>query len=258
MSDATRAPRAARQHPARVVALTEARLFLREPGAIFWIMAFPALLLLILGAIPDFREPTDDLDGRRVIDLYVPITVLLSAIMSGVQAMPAVLAAYREQGVLRRIATTPARPAHLLLAQYALHGGAVVVGALIVTAVGWAVYDVSVPGSLGAYALVLALALGACLAIGGVVSGLARTTKIAAALGTIIFLPMMFTAGVWLPVQAMPGLLQDVVELTPLGAAARGLDAAAIGDWPDVRHVATLLVWTLGLGGLAARYFRWE
>jgi ABC-2 type transport system permease protein len=245
-------------NPGRAVLRTETRLFLREPGALFWIMAFPVLLLLILGAIPSFREPSADLGGQRVIDLYVPITILLATVMASVQAMPAVVAAYREQGVLRRIATTPAKPGHLLAAQYALHGGAVVVGAVVVHLVGRAVFDVGIPGAMAAYLVVLGLALVASLAIGGVVSGLAASTKAAAALGTTVFLPMMFTAGVWLPVQVMPGLLGDIVELTPLGAASVALDQAAMGSWPDSGHVMVLAVWTLGMGALATRYFRWE
>jgi len=35
---------------------TEVRLFRREPGAIFWILLIPTLLLVILGSIPSFRE----------------------------------------------------------------------------------------------------------------------------------------------------------------------------------------------------------
>ncbi len=35
---------------------TEARLFTREPGALFWILVFPTLLLVILGMIPGFRN----------------------------------------------------------------------------------------------------------------------------------------------------------------------------------------------------------
>jgi len=240
------------------VLATEARLFSREPGALFWIVAFPVLLLCILGAIPGFREASDDLDGRRVIDLYVPVAMLLSAIMAGVQSMPAVLTAYREQRVLRRIATTPARPWHLLVAQYVLHGGAVVVGSIVALAVALVVFDVDVPGSPGAYALVLLLALVACLAVGGLITGVSRTTKVSTTIGTIVFLPMMFTAGVWLPVSTMPGLLGDIVSFTPLGAAALGLDDAAMGNWPDLQHVVVLVVWASGLGALAARCFRWE
>jgi ABC-2 type transport system permease protein len=244
--------------PARAVLRSETRLFLREPGALFWIMAFPVLLLVILGSIPSFREPSADLGGQRVVDLYVPVTILLAAILGAIQAMPAVLSGYREQQVLRRIATTPAEPWHLLAAQYVLHGGAVVVGAAAVLVVGRVAFDVRIPGSAGAYLLVLALALVALLAAGGLLSGLARSSKTSAALSTVVAFPMMFTAGLWLPVQVMPDLLRHIVELTPFGAASLALDQAALGSWPGLGHVGVLLAWTLGLGVLAARYFRWE
>ena len=244
--------------PARAVLRSETRLFLREPGSLFWVMAFPVLLLGILGAIPSFRETTADLGGQRVIDLYVPITILLAAVLGAVQAMPAVITTYREQQVLRRIATTPAEPWHLLVAQYVLHGGAVVLGATVVLIVGRVVLGVRIPGSPVAYLAVLALALAALLAIGGVISGVSSTTKASTALGAVVATPLMFSSGLWLPVQAMPDLLRRIVELTPMGAASLALDQAAQGSWPDLQHIGVLLCWTLGLGLLAARYFRWE
>lgn len=244
--------------PARTVLRTETRLFLREPGALFWIMMFPTVLLVILGSIPSFRDPSGDLGGLRVVDLYVPVSILLSAIMASIQAMPGVLTTYREQRVLRRIATTPARPWHLLAAQYVLHGAAVVVSAILVTVVGRVGFDVQLPGSVGSYVLVLLLALLASLAIGGAIGGIAPTARISTTIGTLVFFPMMFTAGLWLPVQTMPDTLRRIVELTPAGAAARGMDQAALGDWPSAQFLIVLVVWTVGIGALAARYFRWE
>ena len=45
----------------------EARLFARDPVALFFGLVFPGLLLLVLGLFfPGFDEPSPDLDGRRV------------------------------------------------------------------------------------------------------------------------------------------------------------------------------------------------
>ncbi|MDQ0793900.1 hypothetical protein QFZ58_002388 [Streptomyces sp. B1I3] len=101
--DTARPARAA--GPLAAVLRTETRLFLREPGSLFWILVFPAALLTVLGLIPSFREDDDALGGRAVIDLYVPVAVLLAMIMAGLQAMPPVLTGYRERGILRSVST---------------------------------------------------------------------------------------------------------------------------------------------------------
>ncbi|RRR69604.1 ABC transporter permease, partial [Streptomyces sp. RP5T] len=80
---------------------TEARLFRREPGALFWILLFPTLLLVILGSIPSFRHPDPGLGGLRTVDVYVPVAVLLGLIVGGLQSMPQTLTGYRERGILR-------------------------------------------------------------------------------------------------------------------------------------------------------------
>ncbi|MGW2833921.1 ABC transporter permease [Streptomyces sp. NPDC001286] len=237
---------------------TEARLFRREPGAIFWILLFPTLLLVILGSIPGFREHQSDLGGLRTIDVYVPVAVLLGLIVGGLQSMPQTLTGYRERGILRRMATTPVRPSALLSAQMAVYGGAALVSALLALAVGRLAFGVALPKQPLGYLLALLLAVLVALALGSVVSALSRTTKIAGAIGSAVFFPSMFCAGVWLPVQSMPHLMARIVDCTPFGAAAQALNQAAAGHWPGWGHLGVLAVWILLLTGAAGRWFRWE
>lgn len=237
---------------------TEVRLFGREPGALFWVMVSPTVLLVILGSIPSFREVSADLGGRRVIDVYVPVAVLFAVIMAGLQAMPPVLAGYRERGILRRMSTTPVRPASLLTAQIVLHGAASLVSAALVIAVGRLAFDVRLPHHLAGYALALLLAVAGGLALGTAVCAVSRTQKIATAVGTAVFFPTMFTAGVWVPVQAMPDTLRTVVQFTPSGAASQALDAAAAGTGTAWVALGVMALWTVVLTGTAARWFRWE
>lgn len=243
--------------PVRVL-LTELRLFAREPGSLFRIVGFPAVLVGLIGLVSAFREPSDDLGGQRVVDIYVPIAILLAIIVGSVQAMPTVVATYREQGILRRISTTPARARDLLAAQYVIHGLAVACGGGAAAGVGWFAYGVGAPAHPAAFLAVAALALAACLALGGVIAGMTPHARGATAASMTVLFPLMFTAGLWFPVQTMPGLLGDLVPLTPLGAAALGLDAAALGEWPDLRHFLVILAWAVLLGAAAVRWFRWE
>ncbi|MEU1346120.1 ABC transporter permease [Streptomyces sp. NPDC005795] len=254
----TPAPRAASAGPMLAVLRSEARLFLREPGSLFWILAFPTVLMTILGLIPSFREHDDALGGRRVIDLYVPVAVLLAMIMAGLQAMPPVLTGYRERGILRRMSTTPVRPSALLGAQIALHGAAALGSTLLVMAVGRIAFGVRLPGQPYGYLLALLLAVACVLGLGALVCAVSRTTKISAAIGSVVFFVMMFTAGVWVPVQTMPDTVRRIVQVTPFGAASQALDRAATGAWPSWAYLGVVALWTVLAAVAAIRTFRWE
>ncbi|WP_198655237.1 ABC transporter permease [Streptomyces geranii] len=237
---------------------SEVRLFRREPGALFWILLFPALLLAILGSIPAFRHADPDLGGLRTIDVYVPVAVLLGLIVGGLQSMPQTLTGYRERGILRRMSATPVRPAALLSAQMLVYGGAALASGLLALAVGRLAFGVRLPRQPLGYLLALVLAVLVALALGAVISALSRTTKIAGAIGSAVFFPSMFCAGVWAPVQTMPDLLARIVGWTPFGAAAEALNRAAAGDWPGWGHLGVVTAWTVLLTAAAARWFRWE
>ena len=240
------------------VVKAEFRLFLREPLSLFWIVLFPTLLLGILGLVPSFRETNADLGGDRVIDVYVPVTVLIAMIMAGLMALPPVLSGYRERGVLRRMSTTPVRPASLLAAQIVLHFAAALASAVLAIAFGRIAFGVDLPGHVPGYLVTLVLGALSGLALGSVVTAVTRTAKATNVAGMIVFFPMMFLAGVWIPVQAMPDVLQRIVEYFPFGAASQALVQAAGGGWPDWTHLGVLAAWCAVLIAVAVRWFRWE
>jgi ABC-2 type transport system permease protein len=240
------------------VVRTELRLFGREPGALFWILVFPAGLLAVLGAIPSFRAPDADLGGFSVVDLFVPVAVLVSMTLAAVQAMPQVLLAYREAGVLRRLRTTPLRPEALLGAQVLLHAAAVVLSSALALTVGRLLYGTPLPGSWPGYLLGYLLAIVAAFSVGMVLTALCPSTRVGAAVSTIVVFPMLFTVGVWTPVQAMPELLRRIVDVTPLGAASEAMTEAMAGSFPSLGHLLVVAGWAALLAITAVRTFRWE
>ncbi|WP_306318882.1 MULTISPECIES: ABC transporter permease [unclassified Streptomyces] len=242
----------------RAVLKAEFTLFRREAGSVVGILLFPVVLLVILGSIPSFREVDAGLGGIRLVDAYVPVTVLLGMLAGGIQSMPPIITGYRERGILRRMSTTPVRPTAVLGAQMGIHGAAVLVSVALCLAVGRIAFDVTLPRQVPGYLLALVLSVVVSLALGALIASRARTTKVSNAIGSVVFFPAMFCAGVWIPVQAMPDTLAHIVELTPFGAAAQSLNEAAAGDWPAWSHLLVLAVWAVALTGAAARWFRWE
>ena len=245
-------------NPLAKLTLTEVKLFFREPLAVFFALAFPPILLAILGSIPSFREPSQDLGGARIVDLYAPIVIALSIAMLAFSGLPQILATYREKGILKRMATTPVRPVMVLAAQLLMCVAMSLVTLVLVLAVGRIAFDVPLPRQAGGYALAYVLSAVTALTLGLVVAALAPSGKGASSIGTMLFFPMMFFAGLWFPRESMPEALRRVSDFTPLGAGVQSLQDAAGGGWPHLPQVAVLLVWTVAAGALAARKFRWE
>jgi ABC-2 type transport system permease protein len=237
---------------------SELRQFLREPLLAFFGLLFPTVLVVILGSIPAFREPSPDLGGGRVIDLYVGISVALVLAMLGLQATPQVLATYREQGILRRLATTPVGPARMLAAQLVMSIGIAVISAALVLAVGRIVFDVPLPARFGSFAAGFLLSAAAVFAVGLFIAAVAPNGKAANAIGTLLFFPSMFFAGLWTPREVMPAMIQRIGDFTPLGAGERALHDAAGGGWTNPLSLAVLVGYVVVFGVAAARTFRWE
>jgi ABC-2 type transport system permease protein len=238
--------------------ITELRLFMREPILVFFALTFPPLLLVILGSVPAFRQPDPELDGARIIDLYAPIIVALSIGMLALGGVPQVLATYREKGILRRMATTPVHPAKLLGAQITMSSVLAVGTLLLVLVIGRVAFDVALPRQLAGYVLAYLLAVLAMLTVGLLIAALAPSGRGAGAIGNIVFFPLMFFAGLWLPRAGMPEVLRRISDFTPLGAGVQALQDAAAGAWPQSLHIGVMLFWTIAAGAVAARYFRWE
>ncbi|HYJ71260.1 MAG TPA: ABC transporter permease, partial [Actinomycetota bacterium] len=103
---------------AKLTKLEAKVLFLRDPVVLLVALAVPIGILLVFG-LPGFaRDPAPELGGQRPIDTVLPsIALAISVGVLAISALPGYLAIYREKGILRRLSTTPASPAMLLIAQ---------------------------------------------------------------------------------------------------------------------------------------------
>ena len=243
----------------RALTTTEARVFAREPAGVFWGLVFPAVLLIVLGfAFPGAREPSDDLGGFRLVDLYSPIVLTLGLVTLAFATLPVILATYRERGVLRRISTTPAHPRLMVLAQLTVHLALAVAAAGLALMVALVVFSVPAPGNAVGFVASFLLAAAALLAVGMVVGAMARTAASGQGIGMALYFPSLFFAGVYLPRGAMPEGLRVVSDLTPSGAAVQALTDTWAGRAPTVSSLLVLVAFALGGAWLAAKRFRWE
>ena len=90
------------------LAVSELKLFVREPMVLTFVFAFPVLTVLILGGVFDDDDP--NFEGALPSDYYVAayIGVVIAAI--GLVMLPVHLASYREPGCCAA-STSAATPA---------------------------------------------------------------------------------------------------------------------------------------------------
>jgi ABC-2 type transport system permease protein len=237
---------------------TEGRLFLRDPIALFFGLIFPGVLLLALGYFfPGFDEPSSDLDGLRYIDAFSPMMIALSIATLGLVTLPPILGSYRQFGILRRLRTTPVHPARLLWAQMAIHGVVAVLAAAITVAAAALAFDVPFPEKPLWFALSFILATTSVFTLGLLVGALVRSTTAGQAIGMGLYFPLLFFGGLWIPRQVMPDGLRTVSDLTPLGSAVGALHDSWFGTTPDPMNLVVMLGYTIVVGFLAVRLFRW-
>jgi ABC-2 type transport system permease protein len=238
--------------------ITELKLALREPMAVFWTIAFPLLLLVIFGLIPAFKQTHDGYQGLSILEIYVPILILLMLGLSSFYMMPTTLATYRQQGILRRLRTTPAGPARVLAAQLLVTLASEAVMVAMILLLGRLAFDIPFPLAPGIWVIVALLAGAVTLSLGLFIAAVAPSPGVAYAGGAILFYPLMFFAGLYVPIQSLPAALQHISHATPLGAADEAFQSATLGHWPSALALCTMVAYAVGFAVAAARLFRWE
>jgi ABC-2 type transport system permease protein len=119
-------------------------------------------------------------------------------------------------------------------------------------------FDVPLPREALAFLLAVVLAASALLGIGLLIAALAPRARIAGAIGTMLFFPLMFFAGRWAPRATMGATLRDIGDYTPLGAAVQALQDATAGTWPSAGQLLVMAAYAVVCAVLATRLFRWQ
>ncbi len=239
----------------RNLAVTEAKLLAREIVPLLWGLGFPMVMLIVIGTFA--KGPDKSLGGSTLVAAYEPILIAFGCGTFALQGLPAVLAGYRERGILRRLNATPVGAGRLLGAQLTVNLSVTLIATLGILIAG-AAFGLPLPGQLAGFILAFLLTAAAMIGLGLLVASLARNARVAGAVGTMIFLVLMFFAGLWLPQAAMPAGLRSAGDDTPLGAAVTALSRSIAGQWPSAASVGVLAAYALVFGLLAWRLFRWE
>ncbi|GAB4202261.1 MAG: ABC transporter permease [Wenzhouxiangellaceae bacterium] len=169
---------------------------------------------------------------RRTAVQIVPALIGVILNLSMVLFTAIAIVRERERGNLEFLITTPVRSAELMLGKiipYILIG---LIQVTLILAVAVYLFDVVVAGSVLQLYFAAALFIAATLALGLVISTLAKTQFQAMQLTVFTFLPSILLSGFMFPFQGMPRFAQQLAEFLPLthfvrllrGIVLRGVD----------------------------------
>jgi ABC-2 type transport system permease protein len=202
----------------RILTRAMLSMHVRNRTTLFWNLAFP-IFLLVIYRVAFGQNQVGRLD---YITWVVPGVVVFNILTFGLLGSGTLMVEMREKGVLRRLQASPV-PASQLLGSYLLVN--IAIGLLqSVLVVGFAilVFGMSISGAGVLKALPMIIAgIVTFVALGQVISGVAPSTGVAVAVGQILNFSQMFVTDMILPIQSMPGWLQDAAPYLPAYAVVQ-------------------------------------
>lgn len=204
----------------RLVAI-EAKLFLREPISLLFVVAFPALVVVILGGVFEPGDPA--FGGARPSDYYVAAYIGVVVTAVALVGLPVHLAAYREQGVLRRVRASHLPPWSLPAAWVLVGTTLCLVGVAVVLGTAQLIYGVPAVQHPADTALAVAVAIVSNVSLGILLGLRLPTARSAQATGLALFFPSFLLGGGGPPPGAMPGPMRIAANAFPLTHTIRAI-----------------------------------
>ncbi|MCK4541557.1 MAG: ABC transporter permease [Spirochaetales bacterium] len=237
----------------------ESKLFLRQPTAIFFTLAFPIILLAVFGAIYG-NEPSEFFGGHGYIDTVCPAFIGLVMAMTGFTSIPGTVASYRERGVLRRLRASPIRSNTILLAWIMVYTFVTLLSVALMLLFGRIAFGLRFEGAMGSVILFAIISMVSVFSLGFIIASLAPTVRTAETVGMAIYFPMIFLSGATIPVQTMPDTLLKITNILPLTHIVKLMQGLWFGDrWQNYIINIGVIV-GLAIVGIfvSAITFRWE
>ncbi len=235
------------------------KLYLREPIALFFTLAYAPMMLVLFGSIYG-NQPVDMFGGRGTVDVSVPAYIGLIIISVGLMSIPIAVSSSREAGVLRRFRVTPLSPALYLISDVVMYFLMTLIGVILLALVGKFGYNMRFDGNWISVLAGFSLSALAMFTCGYLIAGIAPTARIAQTVGMVIAFPMMFLSGATIPLEILPEGVRAVSKFLPVTYVVTLMQGLWKGDaWSGHGTEVLVLAGVLIVGlVLAARTFRWE
>jgi ABC-2 type transport system permease protein len=236
----------------------ETKVFLREPLGVIGSFVVPLLVFVLFGRA--MRSDARDAAALAAAPFNVTILAALLIALGAVQSLIAIIAIYREGGILKRLRATPLSPVTILGSHVLVKLAFTAVSLGLLVLAGRQVFPGALPAHLASFGAAVLLSTLSILSLGFVLASIVPTARFAQPMGALVLYPMLALSGLFFPIAALPPALRAVARVLPTTHAVALMQgvwdgAGWIAQWRSLGALALAFAVCIAL---SARWFRWE
>jgi ABC-2 type transport system permease protein len=241
------------------------KLFYRVPAAMFFTLALPLVMLILLNAV--FGSDSVGMgDGAQVWpqrQFYTAGLAVFAAVTATYTNLANMIPIRRDEGVLKRWRSTP-------LPTWIYVGGAIgssvilaAINVIVMLTLGVVAYGLEIDAAKVPAAIVtLIVGIASFAALGMAIAAVVPTASAASAVANATVLPLAFVSNVFLSVDGAPRWVQLLGDAFPLkafaGAFQDAFNPTVVGAAWSPGRLGFIAVWGVLGAVVAVTRFRWE
>jgi ABC-2 type transport system permease protein len=237
----------------------ELKLSLRGMDMLIFAIIMPIIVLVILGVIYSDKPAFKGADYSFIQQSF-GAQACISICAGGVMGLPLVVSDYRSKQILKRFKVTPISPVTILLAEVTVYFLYALVSLLTLFATARLFFGFKIQGNILQFILGWILVMVSMFSIGMMVGGIAKNSKTAGIIASILYFPMLVFSGTTLPYEVMPAAMRKAVDILPLTQGIKILKSAVL-ELPMnnvLLPIIIMLVIAAVCSFVSIKFFRWE
>lgn len=238
---------------------TEIKLSLRGMDMFIFAICMPIIVLVVLGIIYG-NKPAFTGAQYTFLEQSFGAIATIAICAGGVMGLPLVVSDYRSKHILKRFKVAPIKPTIILLVQFTIYALYSLVSLITLFAVATIFFNFRMQGSIFQFILGWLLVMVSMFSIGMMVGGIAKNSKIAGIIASLLYFPMLIFSGTTLPYEVMPQAMQKIVDILPLTQGIKILKSATLGLPMDnvIFAIIIMTVITIICSFVSVKFFKWE
>ncbi len=234
----------------------ETKVFIREPMGVIGTLFVPVILFIVLGrsfgGVGAASTPRTPFNVAILAALFIAI--------GAVSSLVAIIAIYREGGILKRLRATPLSPITILGSHVVVKLIFTVLGLGLLLLAGRQIFPGALQVNLVSFTAAVLLGTLSILSLGFIIASIVPTARFAQPIGAALLYPMVAISGLFFPLDRAPTAVRMIASVLPTTHAVALMQGVWDGSgWlAHLGDVGALLAIAVVGVAISTRVFRWE